>query len=161
MPTGYLTTAALVLSVFTAVAGFFAAKYHYSMSCDLRVSKIELQIEKDTNAHNDKITDLERGLVSAQNEVSKAYLQGKQDAEESKNRVITELRSGNIRLRNRWQTCAARKVPETTPDPARATPTAADREESAGRIVRAAALCDAQVRGLQKLLTTQRSLQEK
>ena len=47
-------------------------------------------------------------------------------------------------------------LPAAAAGPSEPDATAADREQSAGRIVQAAAQCDAQVKGLQELLSLER-----
>ena len=74
-----------------------------------------------------------------------------------KNKTVADLRAGNLVLRNRWTACEANLgVPTATPAPSEPDAGTADRNESAGRIVQAAAQCDAQVRGLQELLLLER-----
>ena len=96
-------------------------------------------------------------LIEAQNAVSAAYEKGKNDAEAAAKRTIADLRAGNLVLRDRWTACkASLGVPAAPPDPSEPDAGTGDREESAGRIVQAAAQCDAQVRGLQELLLLER-----
>lgn len=88
--------------------------------------------------------------------IGAAYEEGKANAQAAADRAVADLRAGNLQLRDRWQGCEARRVsgpaaPAGEPDAA-----ADDRIESAGRIVRAAAECDAQVRGLQALIQADR-----
>lgn len=100
--------------------------------------------------HLNEVRKLEQDLAVAQAGVSDAYEKGKKNAESKSAAVVADLRAGNLRLQQRWAVCAA------TPAPSESDAAARDREESAGRIVRAAAECDAQVRGLQDLLLLER-----
>lgn len=71
--------------------------------------------------------------------------------------LVSDLRAGNLRLHQRWQACTA--TGELSAAAARsgiADARADDRAESASRIVRAAAECDAQVRGLQAVIRADR-----
>lgn len=98
----------------------------------------------------------EAELAQAQAYVAEAYEQGKRDAEKVAQVVVDDLRAGNLRLRRQWTgaACPERGVSAAPADPPSVDAAAGVREESAGRIVRAAAQCDAQVRGLQQLLVT-------
>lgn len=72
-------------------------------------------------------------------------------------RLVDDLRTGIVRLQQRWAGCpAAAGVPGTGASGPGADAGARDREASAGRIVRAAAECDAQVRGLQSIIRADR-----
>ena len=96
-------------------------------------------------------------LIGAQNAVSAAYEKGKNDAEAAAKRTIADLRNGTVVMRERWTACkASADLPAAAAGPSEPDATAADREQSAGRIVQAAAQCDAQVRGLQELLRLER-----
>ena len=98
----------------------------------------------------------EQARAEAVDRIAGAYEKGKADAQAAAERVAADLRAGNLQLRDRWQGCQARlsgaAIAAGEPDAA-----ARDREESAGRIVRAAAECDAQVRGLQALIRAERN----
>jgi replicative DNA helicase len=71
--------------------------------------------------------------------------------------LVRDLRTGIVRLQDRWAGCpAAPGVPAAgTPGPG-ADAAADDRAASAARIVRAAAECDAQVKGLQSIIRADR-----
>ncbi|MBA0362375.1 endopeptidase [Stenotrophomonas maltophilia] len=98
---------------------------------------------------------VERQRVKRAEAVATQYEQEKADAESKGAAVADGLRAGNLRLQQRWAGCEARvsdlaastDQPDGAPD---------DRADSAGRIVRAAAACDAQVRGLQALIRSDR-----
>ena len=96
-------------------------------------------------------------LIEAQNAVSAAYEKGKNDAEAAAKRTIADLRNGTVVMRERWTACkASADLPTAAAGPSEPDAGAADRAESAGRIVQAAAQCDAQVKGLQELLSLER-----
>ena len=88
--------------------------------------------------------------------VAEAYEQGKRDAEAAGNAVAAGLRAGNIELRKRWQGCQANRVPDASTRATEPDAEAADRAESAGRIVRAAREADEQIKGLQDILRAER-----
>lgn len=83
------------------------------------------------------------------------YERDKAHALDQKDRVIADLRAGKLSLRPHWR-CPASPVPDT-PEGAGSPDDAADlREADAGSLVSIAAACDAQVKGLQAVITTDR-----
>ena len=153
---------ALILAAILGLAGAGAAGYHkgaanaelkaqVAMDAHLAADiKAEQAAREEATLHKDK-------LIEAQNAVSAAYEKGKNDAEAAAKRTIADLRSGTVVMRERWTACkASADLPTAAAGPSEPDATAADREQSAGRIVQAAAQCDAQVRGLQELLRLER-----
>lgn len=94
---------------------------------------------------------VERQRVKRAEAVATQYEQEKADAESKGAAVADGLRAGNLRLQQRWAGCEAR-VSYLTASTSELDGAANDRAESAGRIVLAAAQCDAQIRGLQALV---------
>lgn len=88
--------------------------------------------------------------------IGERYEQDKLDAQRKADAVVADLRAGNIRLHDRWQACSATRVPSTEPGPGELDASADDRSASAGRIIAAAAACEAQVRGLQDVVRADR-----
>lgn len=83
------------------------------------------------------------------------YERDKAHAMDQKDHVIADLRAGKLSLRPQWR-CPASPVPDA-PEGARSPDDAADlRETDAGSLVSIAAACDAQVKGLQAVITTDR-----
>lgn len=78
------------------------------------------------------------------------------NAQAGYDRTVADLRSGNLRLQERWRSCAA-NLPNAGGAGSGADAAADDRSESAARIVRAAAECDAQVIGLQNVIRADRA----
>lgn len=103
------------------------------------------------------IIDIERDMARRMAGVAADYEQERRDVQDRADRVVADLNAGNVSLHRRWQACAA-----TADLSAAATATgeldagAADRAESAGRAIAAAAACDAQVRGLQAVIRADR-----
>ena len=96
------------------------------------------------------IIDTERRRAAAAADVAARYEQEKADALATYDRVVADLRAGQLRLHARWQAAVATHELSTAAAAAALADAAArDREESAGRAIGAAAQCDAQVRGLQ------------
>lgn len=98
---------------------------------------------------------VERQRVKRAEAVATQYEQGKADAESKGAAVADGLRTRALRLQDRWTGCEAR-VSDLAASASQPDAAADDRADSAGRIVRAAAACDAQVRGLQALVRADR-----
>ena len=153
---------ALILAAVLGLGGAGVAGYNKGKTDAERVAKVAMDKhlaadrEEETKAKEKARADRD-ALAVAQNAASAAYEKGKRDAEQNSKRVVADLRTGNLVLRNRWAACqASLGVPTTPAGPSEPDAGAADRAESAGRIVQAAAQCDAQVRGLQELLLLER-----
>lgn len=99
---------------------------------------------------------VERQRVKRAEAVATQYEQEKADAEKRASDIGDQLRAGNLRLQQRWAGCEAR-VSDLAAASGQPDGAADDRADSAGRIVRAAAACDAQIRGLQALIISDRS----
>ena len=156
---------ALILATILGLGGAGTAGYHKGKADAERAAEIAMsehlaedrEAERVTTEAADRYKD---ALATAQNAVSAAYEKGKADAEANAKRVVADLRAGNLVLRDRWTSCQASSgLPRPTPDTSEPDARTADRDESAGRIVQAAAQCDAQVKGLQSLLRLERQSQ--
>lgn len=101
--------------------------------------------------------DIEHQHAAQLSRLAEQYEQERQDAQATADRTIADLRDGAIRLRNEWQGCtAAGSVPAAAGSAGSADDGAALRAAGAADLVRAAAECDAQVRGLQDALRSER-----
>ena len=156
---------ALILATILGLGGAGTAGYHKGKADAERAAKIAMSehLAEDREAERAATEAADRykdALATAQNAVSAAYEKGKADAEANAKRVVADLRAGNLVLRDRWTSCQASSgLPRPTPDTSEPDARTADRDESAGRIVQAAAQCDAQVKGLQNLLRLERQSQ--
>ena len=122
-------------------AGYEAAETRYKAA----IATANAKASEDARKAEQRIAD-------AQNAAAEQYERGKQDALESADRVVADLRSGNLRLRQQWAGCETHRVSEGAQAAAVIDATEQRRIESASRAVRAAAECDAQVAGLQALV---------
>ena len=153
---------AIVLATIVGMGGAGVAGYNKGKTDAERVAKIAMDkhLIADNKAEQDAKDEAVRykdALATAHNAVSAAYEKGKSDAEAAAKRTVADLRAGNLVLRERWTACkASADLPATAADPSEPDAGTHDREESAGRIIQAAAQCDAQVRGLQELLLLER-----
>ncbi|HDS1128095.1 TPA: endopeptidase [Stenotrophomonas maltophilia] len=94
----------------------------------------------------------ERANTTAANRLAAQYEKERVDAQAVSDRVVADLRSGNVRLHQRWQAAVATsQLSAAAAAAAQSDGRTDDRIESAGRAIGAAAQCDAQVRGLQEL----------
>ena len=153
---------ALILAAILGLGGAGVAGYNKGKTDAERVAKLKMDehLVEDREAERTATEAASRHkdeLAAAQNKVSAAYEKGKSDAEAAAKRTVADIRAGNLVLRNRWTACkASLGMPTAPPAPGEPDAGTADRDESAGRIVQAAAQCDAQVRGLQELLLLER-----
>lgn len=153
---GYIIAALLVVAAIAGGVGYWQGGKHATTAAELAMSEHLAADRKAESDHKDKIRKLEQDLAAAQAGVSEAYEKGKKDAEATGAAVAADLRAGNLRLQQRWAGCETQRLSDSAAAAGELDAAARDREESAGRIVRAAAQCDAQVRGLQELLILER-----
>jgi len=95
-------------------------------------------------------------LGVAQAAVSESYERGKSDAQTAADHAVADLRAGAVRLRAQWRGCEAGRVSDAAAAAREHDAAEQRRADSAGRIVRAAAACDAQVSALQALVRAER-----
>lgn len=156
---------ALIIAAMLSLGGAGAAGYYKGKVDAERVAKLAMDehLVEDRGAERVATETANRykdALATAQNAVSAAYEKGKADAEANAKRVVADLRAGNLVLRERWTSCQTSSgLPRPTANTGEPDAGTADRDESAGRIVQAAAQCDAQVKGLQNLLRLERQPQ--
>ncbi len=103
-----------------------------------------------------KARDQEREAARRANAIAAKYEQDKIDAEAAAKRTADDLRTGNLRLRERWQGCEARRMSDANGAAGQPDESADDRAESAGRIIRAAREADDQIRALQDFIRSER-----
>ena len=118
----------------------------------LSQAKAETAAQQDARA-------TEHASAERANEIAESYERGKQDAQVTSDRIAADLRAGNLKLRNAWAGCETHRLSDATASASRIDAGADDRAASASRIVRAAAEADAQIRGLQALVSADRSAQ--
>ena len=153
---------ALILDAILGLGGAGVAGYNKGKTDAERVAKLNMDehLVEDREAERTATEAASRHkdeLAAAQNKVSAAYEKGKKDAEATAKRTVADLRAGNLVLRDRWASCqASADLPRAAANSSEPDAGTSDREESAGRIIQAAAQCDAQVKGLQELLTLER-----
>ncbi|MDR2208842.1 MAG: hypothetical protein LBE22_07730 [Azoarcus sp.] len=130
---------------------------------DKRVSKIEAQWEKERAKLATELAEENKIALTRERELTKQFTAAVSVFEEEKNesiikseKVIADLRGDALRLRRQWAGCETSRLSATATSATVINDGADDRAESAGRIVRVAAECDAQVKGLQEILRVER-----
>lgn len=106
------------------------------------------KVARQSRVAAEKAREAERKWATAYLEIGEQYEQDKSDAQAKHDATVAAIRAGHERLRKHWR-CPVPNAPAGAGEPDAA---ADDRAEGAGRIVRAAAECDAQVRGLQAIV---------
>lgn len=99
----------------------------------------------------------EQAHALALSQVADQYEKDKQDAQAIADRLVADLRAGNVRLHQRWQAAlATSELSGAVKSASELDAEARDREGSAVRIIAAADRCDAQVEGLQRVIKADR-----
>ena len=151
---GLLLTGALLLALWWAYSTVWQRGYDVAAAeGDARLSGVLAQIEAERRQSErearakESEQRAELDALASKHEQEKARVQAEHD------RLVADLRAGTVRLQRRWQGCeTAARVPIAPASAGEPDGGTADRIESAGRIVRAAAECDAHVRGLQSAI---------
>ena len=146
----------LLCAVLVAVLGWslWRAETHKGAA----VAAVERAETAETSLAQTQATlEQEREMARRMAGIAADYEREMQDAQDRADRVVADLRAGNVSLHRRWQACdATARLSAAAATPGLADGGADDRNESASRIVRAAAECDAQVRGLQSVILADR-----
>ena len=145
-------TAALLLMALSFAAGWSwrgSRADAASNKTALAQSKAETSAQADARA-------AEHASAQRATEIAESYERGKKDAQVTSDRIAADLRAGNLKLRNAWAGCETQRLSDSTSSASRIDAGADDRAASASRIVRAAAEADAQIRGLQALVSADR-----
>lgn len=108
-----------------------------------------------TEKFNAETAKKDAAQAEALRQVGFQYERDKAHALDQKDAVIRDLRAGKLSLRPQWR-CPAASVPNAPGGAGGADADSGIREESAAELVSIAAQCDAQVRGLQAVVTADR-----
>lgn len=152
----YATFALGVLAVALLVAGLaFRARAADAVAradaAEQRAQTLEAQLQAVSEARNK-----EREAAKRANAIAAQYEQDKLNAESAAKRTADDLRAGNLRLRQQWEGCKAGGVPQANGTPGEPDAVAEQRIEGASNLVRAAGDADAQIRGLQDFIRSER-----
>lgn len=159
-PQSILARAGLVLGGAVVLsAGGFAVGHHRGFvsgraAGDARVAALTQQLQAIEAQQTQQARAAEHVQAAAAANISASYEKGKQDAQADADRIIADLRAGNLKLREQWRGAGASAsgVPSAAATAGQPDATERGREAGAARIVRAASICDAQVAGLQALV---------
>lgn len=99
---------------------------------------------------------IEQAQALADAAIAESYERGKSDAQAAADRVVADLNAGTLRLRREWAGCETQRLSDAAAATRELDAAEQGRAASAGRIVRAAAECDAQVSALQALVRADR-----
>lgn len=133
-------------------------------SADAEAARVESERARERAEAADKLARFqaearqqEHRHAADMDRVAQQYLEELSNAKAESDRVVADLRAGTLRLQDRWRGCGEPPaVPDTGAGSGTPDAVAADREASAGRIVQAAAECEAQVMGLQEIIRKDR-----
>lgn len=109
----------------------------------------------------EKALEARQAYLWKSGEAENAYQAGRESAINYQNTVVADLRSGNLRLRNEWQSCMRRPVQASGPiaEPASGSDgEAAVPAEAFGRVLRVGSDADNQVQWLQSELIATREM---
>lgn len=152
-----LRIAAGLLLLVAALGGGFAAGHHVAAQAGALAMQKHLAADAAAQLaatqHARQLEQLQADTFAAQ---AAKYEKEKTDAQADADRTIAALRAGTVRLRTVWRCPAADHLPAVATRAGQPDAAADDRAASAGRIVRAAADADAQIRGLQAILIEER-----
>ena len=145
---------ALVAALFV---GVFTMGHHMAASAgQAQIATLKATYAEQAKVASDAALARERKQAADFDAVAQQYEKDKADAKATSDRVVADLRSGAIRLRDRWSTQVLAGKAAVAASAGKPDAAADDRAASAGRIVRAAADADAQIRALQATLTKER-----
>lgn len=114
-----------------------------------------LATEAATAESNARLADQVK--AKAISDIAAKHEQDKANAQKDQDHVVADLRSGVVRLRDRWATCRATSEVLVAASGPRPDAASQDQAESAGRIVRAAQDADDTIRALQAVVMADRS----
>lgn len=140
----YLAAAAALALALTFYVVYHFGYTHAENHYEAEAAKQKLQYEQ-------KLRDVEKRLTDVTDAAANEYERGKRDAQTTAQSVVDGLRAGAVKLRAHWGACETQRLADNTAASIELGAAARDREESAGRIVRAAAECDTQVTSLQRV----------
>lgn len=101
--------------------------------------------------------EAERDDAAQKAKAAEQFEKDKADAVETESRVVADLAGDVLRLRKHWTACESRRVSEADAAAAELDEATRLRNEAAAAVVRVGADCDAQVRGLQAVVSIHRS----
>lgn len=138
--------------------GAYGDHRYESARYNAKLVSIQQSIDQATIKAEAAARATERAQTLAQQAIMDSYSKGQQDAQANADKIIADLRSGNLRLRSEWSQAVTVGVSNTASATAIAARNAQLRYESAARIVRAADECDNHVKALQAIALNDRKV---
>lgn len=117
-------------------------------------SQLAVDLAKASEALRSKETTLATGIA----DTGAAHLEKRNDAKGKSDKVVADLVRGTTRLRNELAGCETARAAATAEGRRQLDDAARLRADIAGAVVRAGAECDAQITGLQRVLTLEREV---
>lgn len=146
--------------VFAAALLWWAASSAYGWAygngynaANVRAERVIAEFIEAEREASERARRAEQAAVQAFADAADEYERGKNDAQVAADRTIADLRAGNVRLRDHWQGCAATSHVSGDATAAALADAAAElRRAGAGALVSIGDSCDAQIRGLQRVI---------
>ena len=151
----------VIIALVVALAASVGVNLKQWQSCAVEVVKQEGRVNTAAadakTVATEKARDVETQAQIRAEAVAEGYEKGKKDAEDAGNSTVADLRSDVLRLRQRWASRpTASCLPETADTTRKRDAEAESQRESAGRIIRAADECQAQVLACQAFILSER-----
>lgn len=155
----------IMLAVGLAFAGWRIHDTIYDAGAESRQAEIDglnadikRMVRESKEAHDKAVADaraVEVAQAKALADIAAKFNQERDDARKDSEKLLADLRAGNVRLRREWQGCeagAAGRVPAGAGSGPGAHADAELRREGARDLVGGADECDATIRGLQAVI---------
>lgn len=130
------------------------AKSHAQAEAEKAVAAQDLA--ESTLAAVERARKSEQAKAKQLETIAAQYEQDKADAQDKASTVAAGVADGTLQLRMEWAGCRTQRLSDAAASASQSDGGAGDRAASAGRIIRAAAAADAQVRGLQAVVKADR-----
>lgn len=152
----YLIGSLVILLTAATISGLF---YRGNAAKATAARDAAVTAMQAAEAERDNLRDVlntERIRADRMTVIAEQYEQDKINAQLKADSVIADLKSGAVRLQDKWAGCPDPYMPGIDARPSQPNAAEQSRIESAGRAIAAAASCDAQVAGLQAIVTGDR-----
>lgn len=149
----------VLLAALLLAAGIIAVQAMRMHRAELTIAHLQTSAEQARAEAQTAARKAEHTIAIAHARAAEEYERGKEHAKVEADRVVADLNAGAIRLRNHWASCETQRLSDIAATAAEPDAAEQHRRESASRIVRAAAECDAQVAGLQAVVLADREAQ--
>lgn len=154
----WVKVAAILLAVVCLIGGgWYVGHYQASLAYELKISKIQTADAQALATAQADARAKEQLAADTLAQIQDQYEQDKANAQADYDRTVADLRAGNLRLRKQWQ-CPSTSVPGAATGSGQPDAAADQRAADAANLVRIAADADAQIKALQQIVITDRSV---